>query len=415
MTNSRPIWQKPWSYKEGFSIALGLLLVGLLLNEFTIIHFRLPSWPWNFVLGLFFLLLLIAVKLFLGKRHFIMWLSSLPAAISSICLFLVIVLAMGLIPQQEAHAAQRFYFDLNTLKNSWLFFLGLIYLLTTLGLTIFRRIIPFRGRNIAFTLQHGGLWILAFTAGLASADVERYQIPVYENQTVEHGYSVQGQYIQFPFKIQLIDFSIDEFPAKLAVVNSRTNEIDAAERGNLNLITEGLEVNIYHFTIKVLKYYPSALEKGDTTYVPSNDSLSGQAALLEITDNRTGEKYTGWISSGSPLFQASYIQIGDYYIAMTIPQPKKFSSVVKIMLPNKQPETYRIAVNQPLKIAGWKLYQIGYDENMGKYSKLSVLEAVRDPWLPFVYTGILLLMMGAAYLFWTGNKINTKTENHELG
>lgn len=414
MTNERTIWQKPWSYKEGFTIAAGILLIGLLLNEFTTLHFQLPQWPWNIILGLIYLSILLLAKFVFGRTYFVQWLSSLPAAISAILLFLLVVLTMGLIPQQEIHAATPYLFDLNTLKNSWLFFLCLIYLLTVLGLTIFRRIYPFTVRNIAFTLQHGGLWILAFTAGLASADVERYQIPVYENQTVEYGYSVQGHTIQFPFKIHLIDFSIDEFPAKLAVVDAKTNDIDQSDRNNLSLITEGLTVNIRHFTIKVLKYYPSALEQGDTTYVPSKDSLSGQAAFLEITDRRNGKVHTGWISSGSPLFAASYIQIDDYYIAMTIPQPKKFSSTVKILMPDRQARVYRIAVNQPIRIAGWKLYQIGYDENMGKYSKLSVLEAVRDPWLPFVYVGIILLMLGTSYLFWKGNQINVKEEDHEL-
>ncbi|MGC8804044.1 MAG: cytochrome c biogenesis protein ResB, partial [Bacteroidales bacterium] len=244
--------------------------------------------------------------------------------------------------------------------------------------------------------------------------VERYQIPVYENQTVEHGYTAQGQTIQFPFKIHLIDFSIDEFPAKLAVVDAKTNDINPNDRNNLSLIAEGLKVNIKHFTIKVLKYYPSALEQGDTTFVPSQDSLSGQAAFLEITDQRNGKIHTGWISSGSPLIAASYIQIDDYYIAMTIPQPKKFSSTVKIYLPNHEPQIYRIAVNKPIRIAGWKLYQIGYDENMGKYSKLSVLEAVRDPWLPFVYVGIILLMLGTSYLFWKGSQVNVNAQNYEL-
>ncbi|MGC8803504.1 MAG: hypothetical protein ACP5PS_07005, partial [Bacteroidales bacterium] len=164
MTNARSIWQKPWSYKEGFTIATGILLIGLLLNEFTVHHFQLPRWPGNLILGLFFLFVLLIIKIFFGKQYIVQWFSTLPAAISAIALFLLVVLTMGLIPQQEVYAAGRYPFDLNTLKNSWLFFLCLIYLLTVLGFTIFRRVYPFTTRNIAFTLQHGGLWLLAFTA-----------------------------------------------------------------------------------------------------------------------------------------------------------------------------------------------------------------------------------------------------------
>ncbi|KPL25985.1 MAG: hypothetical protein AMS23_03830, partial [Bacteroides sp. SM1_62] len=62
-------------------------------------------------------------------------------------------------------------------------------------------------------------------------------------------------------------------------------------------------------------------------------------------------------------------------------------------------------VNKPFKYRGWKLYQLSYDERMGKWSRVSVIEAVRDPWLPVVYTGIFLLLAGALYLFWIGQDI----------
>jgi hypothetical protein len=45
---------------------------------------------------------------------------------------------------------------------------------------------------------------------------------------------------------------------------------------------------------------------------------------------------------------------------------------------------------------------------MGKYSKRSVIEAVRDPWLPVVYAGILMLLGGAVYLFWLGRPVKTE-------
>lgn len=63
-----------------------------------------------------------------------------------------------------------------------------------------------------------------------------------------------------------------------------------------------------------------------------------------------------------------------------------------------------IEVNHPLSINGWKVYQLSYDEQMGKWSTLSVLELVRDPWLPVVYLGILLLAIGAVGMFFCQSK-----------
>ena len=93
-----------------------------------------------------------------------------------------------------------------------------------------------------------------------------------------------------------------------------------------------------------------------------------------------------------------------YFLAMTIPEPEKFSSDIVIM-DGVEESPLTLEVNKPYKHRGWKLYQLSYDERMGKWSQVSVIEAVRDPWLPIVYFGIFLLLAGAMYLFWIGQDI----------
>ena len=79
--------------------------------------------------------------------------------------------------------------------------------------------------------------------------------------------------------------------------------------------------------------------------------------------------------------------------------PKRFASEVTVY--TKQGDAIRtvIEVNKPLRIDGWKIYQYDYDEQMGTSSEISVLELVRDPWQPFVLTGILMMIAGALTLF----------------
>ena len=45
-----------------------------------------------------------------------------------------------------------------------------------------------------------------------------------------------------------------------------------------------------------------------------------------------------------------------------------------------------------------------YDESKGRWSDISVLELVRDPWLPVVYAGIIMMMLGAICLFVNAQK-----------
>jgi cytochrome c biogenesis protein ResB len=63
-----------------------------------------------------------------------------------------------------------------------------------------------------------------------------------------------------------------------------------------------------------------------------------------------------------------------------------------------------IEVNHPFTIDGWKIYQLNYDTSRGKWSEISVLELVKDPWLPAVYTGIFMLAVGAVCMIFTANR-----------
>ena len=92
-------------------------------------------------------------------------------------------------------------------------------------------------------------------------------------------------------------------------------------------------------------------------------------------------------------------------MVMTIPEAKKFSSDITILSAKGDETPAVLEVNKPFKYGGWKLYQLSYDEKLGKWSNLSVIELVRDPWLPIIYAGIFMMIFGAVYMFWVGNRI----------
>jgi cytochrome c biogenesis protein ResB len=80
-------------------------------------------------------------------------------------------------------------------------------------------------------------------------------------------------------------------------------------------------------------------------------------------------------------------------------EPKRYVSEVTIFTEDGKSIPATIEVNKPIKVNGWKIYQLSYDETMGKWSRKSTFELVRDPWLPVVYTGITMMLLGAVYLF----------------
>lgn len=94
----------------------------------------------------------------------------------------------------------------------------------------------------------------------------------------------------------------------------------------------------------------------------------------------------------------------DDFVMETYPSgmPKRFAS--EVMATGRSGEAVRavIEVNKPLKLDGWNIYQYDYDTEAGVESKVSVLQLVRDPWLPFVYSGIFILLAGALLLLLVG-------------
>ena len=80
-------------------------------------------------------------------------------------------------------------------------------------------------------------------------------------------------------------------------------------------------------------------------------------------------------------------------------QPKRYASEIVVRTKSGDVKHAIVDVNKPIRISGWKIYQYGYDTQKGTQSQMSILELVRDPWLPAVYTGIYLMLFGALLMF----------------
>ena len=89
-------------------------------------------------------------------------------------------------------------------------------------------------------------------------------------------------------------------------------------------------------------------------------------------------------------------------------EPQRYLSKVEIVTESGKREEADILVNQPYSFMGWKIYQLSYDVDRGKWSEISILELVRDPWLPYVYAGISMMIAGAVMLLFTAQRRNNK-------
>ena len=84
--------------------------------------------------------------------------------------------------------------------------------------------------------------------------------------------------------------------------------------------------------------------------------------------------------------------------------PRRFASNIQILTKTGKNIQTTVEVNKPVEVDGWKIYQYGYDTQMGAMSQTSILELVSDPWLPLVYTGIYMMLAGAVCMFILGGR-----------
>ena len=406
----RNLWENPWGYAESFFIGFGLIITGFFIEAFVTTSNTITiQYPTNIFILLGYITLLFICFKWLNSSPLITWLTKVPASISSIVLVTIMVMIMGIIPQVPTQNKNINTLGLNHITTNWAFILILFQFLTCLGLISIKKLVQFRWANTGFILNHVGLF-LALTAGvLGSGDLQRLTLNVYEGKPSLIATDVDRNQVELPFAVYLNDFLIEEYNPKLALVDNITGSISSNDGKNLYIVKKGETLYFNNFEVKIDDYLPNAIRFG-MRYESVNEQGAPPAANITIKNIENNSIKKAWISSGSFRYPYESVKISeDYSLVMTIPEAKKFSSDIDILTKEGERIKTVLEVNKAFKYNGWKIYQLSYNDKMGKWSDLSVIELVKDPWLPLIYIGIFMMIAGAIYMFWMGNKI-TKNE-----
>ena len=293
--------------KEGFIIGGGLIAAGLALQLCVgPVVWETFAWPANGVVLAAFLAL-IAIMFMLRKRvRVFQFIGTYQAAIPAMVYAVVLTIIMGLTRQKAGGMW------LNDMLSFWPFVLVYVYIAVILGLIILRRLKKMFNvqrstfnvqhsmfNDIAFLLNHAGLFLALTTATLGNADMQRVKMITAVGEPEWRALTQEGTVKEMPIAIELKRF------------------------------------------------------------------------IMETYDD------------GSP---------------------KRFASEIQILTKTGKNIETTVDVNKPCEVDGWKIYQYGYDTQMGAQSRISILELVSDPWLPLVYTGIYMMLAGAVCMFVVGGK-----------
>ena len=420
--------------KEGTAIVVGLVLVGMLLQlSMQPLDWALFMWPAN---GITLITLLIALFLFYFLRrrvYFFRFMTTMQAAIPAIAAAALLTIVMGLTRQVPAEQEAADPIGLSKMLNFWPFILVYFWMTIIVGEVTIRQIAHFSWRRLPVITSHLGLFIALTCATLGNADIQKLKMYCEKGQPEWRGLDAHNKVHELTIAIQLNQFTIDEYPPKLMIIDKIGHPIPQ-KKPEILVIDDNFKQGTaagWHIQVdkkiedavpaqlaSMVKNMPKkmqgmvhmdelgmAMKKGG--YIKS--SMPGSACAISITATKGGVTKKGWVTCGSYQFPQETLKLEEgKTLVMASREPKRYASNVNIYTQDGKNELTDIEVNKPYTINGWKIYQLSYNEQMGKWSNISVFELVRDPWLYAVYLGIYLLIIGAVGMFLTASKKKEK-------
>lgn len=397
--------------KEGFAISIGMMVTGLLLQfNMGAVEWSLLSWPANFVVLVAFVLGAIMLYAVRSKVYALKFLATMYCAVPALVITSALTIIMGLTRQVADGQPAADWLGITRMLSFWPFVLLYVYVAVILSQVTIMQLFHFKWRKLPSLVSHLGLLITLLTATLGSADMQRMRMMV-NKETPEWRVidPSTGTMKELNIAIQLKEFTIDEYPPKLMFYDEVRGTMLPEGNPEVLLIDNAFKVGeLQGWQIEVDEVLDEAqpvMNADSTSYVEWHQSGAVTALHVKATMPDGSRCVSGWITSGSYMFPYQLLPVTQHQsIVMAEREPQRYLSSVEIVTESGKHEEADILVNQPYSIGGWKIYQLNYDTTRGKWSEISVLELVRDPWLPYVYVGIYLMIAGAVLLLFTAQK-----------
>ena len=431
------MWNKPWKYREGIAISVGLLITGALLQvSIGPVEWLVFMWPANIIA---LAILIVALGLFYALRpkvYLFKFMTQVEAAVPALAAASVLTIIMGLSRQVPEGRPAVDPIGLTRMLSFWPFVLIYLWNIVIVAEVGIQQLMYFQKRFIPSLISHLGLFVFVTCGTLGSADMQRLKMYCEEGKPEWRGIDDHQEVHELPLAIELQKFTIDEYPPKLAIFDSKTGKVLPKDKPQ-NIIIEqnftseellGWNITVEKYIedampasmLKMMKGMPAQMMqmmKMDDLgmrinaggFVEYKGKGAATAILIKVQKGSVVKK--GWVSSGSYMFPMSSLKLDDKTeIAMSAREPLRYASDVNVYTQDGNAIQAHIEVNKPFSIGSWKIYQLDFNKEQGKWSTLSVYELVSDPWLPATYVGIYLLLIGAVLMFITAGRNKYKKE-----
>ena len=390
------------------------MAIGLLLHLFTgAVDWDNFAWPINMYILTIYVITLIVLFILRKKLYFVRWAMTYNAAVPALIAVVFMTFVMGMVRQVPSSPVMGDVSIFNRMLSFCPFILVYLFITSIIVFVSIKHLVAFRMAGIPFLLNHLGLFIALVAATLGSADMKRLTMNTRIGQVEWRATDADGRLHELPLAIELVNFSIDEYPPKLMLIDNSTGKALPSDSPEHLMLEDGIKTGrLDRWNIEILdKIELAASVSGNDTvkYVEWPSMGAAYAANVRAVSADGRNVVDGWVSCGSFLFPYQALRL-DSMCSLVMPdrEPRRYYSDVIIYTESGTKRNETIEVNKPAEIEGWKIYQLSYDETKGRWSDISVFELVSDPWLPVVYVGIIMIMLGAVCMFITAQKDNNK-------
>ena len=288
----------------------------------------------------------------------------------------------------------RFLFLDDVFHAFW--FNGLLVLVAVVLLVVVIRKRPVALAQIGFYSAHLGIVIILLGAFLGLLFGVEGILELTEGRTartlvlMENGrkkYDVVDGHVRYHtrdlgFEVRLESFEVNYYPDPLKLIAFRLRAKETVPIGSYEVDPGAPAIRVPGTPIRVR--------------VVEHDPASDRVDLEVETEAGTGRMV---VAPDRPI-RLPGGAVGLAVFRKPEPEAREFLSRVAILEGGKRVREGAIVVNQPLAHRGYQFYQFGYDPERPGYTSLHVR---RDPGLPVVFLGFVVLGFGALhFLFRTG-------------
>ena len=399
-----------WGYKRAFGRCALLFVAGTALQMiFGDIDNGFLRYPWGLIIALNYLYLLVLIHF---QKHRWKWLGQLAdhyACTSALASMVVMTIIFGLTRQDPASEGIVGMLGFSRMTSSWAFNLLLLYFTTTTGLAVMEDLQHIRKRRVAAVLSHAAVFVVLVAGIFGSGDKLRVSVTLQKGQPSHWGVSREGEQVDLPFVLTLDEFRMEEYAPKLYVLDAMTEQ---SSRDFLSVEQAGDKATIDGWHLTAVENLDMAGHMPDSDEYRAMEHVGAAPAVYVRARNlRTGMECEGWVSCGSFIFEPSYLFLDDRLaVAMPRREAKHYLSRIQVVEEDGAHHNFDIEVNHPARVGAWRIYQMGYDTQRGRWSEVSVVECVRDGWYSAVHIALWTMLVAGVVMFLTagGRKVTAK-------